>query len=104
MNDNNINKYYSVIDNNVLNDSCKNNDINLSVLSEINIFNKKKKYQLKSKKKLLKECENKKNESTTLISNLAKLKIDNKIENINKIITCINKLKDDNYIECYSND
>ena len=111
MNDNkdNINKYSS-IDNNLLDDLCKNNNIknliNLSISSDINVFNKRKnKYKLKSKKRLLKECENKINESSLMLSNLAKLKIDdNKIENINKIINYINKLDDEKYIECYSND
>jgi hypothetical protein len=63
--DNNITEYYSSIDNNVLGELSKNanikNLINLSINSDINIFdNKKNKYKLKSNKRLLKECENKK--------------------------------------------
>jgi hypothetical protein len=112
---NNINKYYSSIDNNTLDNLCKNNDIrnliNLSTYSDINVFNKRKdKYKIKNKKILLKECENKKNESILMLSNLAKLNINhdninNKLDNINKIMNCLHKLNnDEKYIECYSND
>jgi hypothetical protein len=77
------------MDNNIINDSCKNIDlrnlINFSIYPDIN-----KKNRVKNKKRLLKEMDPEpeiKNE----ISNLAKLNNDIKI-NIEK------------YIECYSND
>jgi hypothetical protein len=56
MNDNKdkINNYLS-IDNNLLDNLCKNNDIkkliNLSISSDINVFNKKKKININSKVK-----------------------------------------------------
>jgi hypothetical protein len=109
---NNIDKYYSLIDKNILNNLCKNeslkNLILLSTKNDINIFNKKnKQWHLKSKNILLKECEKiKKKEiksSTNLLSNLAKLdnttidnfksiyqNLENKIDNINKFIDQIN--------------
>ena len=101
----NIIKYYSSIDNDLLDDLCKNSNIknliNLSTYSDINVFNKKKnKVYLKTKNILLKECESAKKKS---LLNLAKLG-DNKIDNINKIIVCLKNLDKQNYIECYSND
>ena len=101
-NKNNKINCYSLIDNNILDDSCKNtnikNLINLSTYSDVNILNKKKG---KSKKRILKGCENKK--ETINISNLTKL--DN---NINKEIIDISNLtkltnNKEKYIECYSN-
>ena len=111
----NIENFYSSVDTNVLNRLCKNtnlkNLINLSVQTDIYIFNKKyKKWQLKSKDQLLKECNKvKKHElklSSTMLSNLAKLNnhtcitdiktinnhLENKLDNIEKIITCINHI------------
>jgi hypothetical protein len=148
----NIDQYYSSINKNLLSDLCKNNNlknlIKLSTLTDIYIFNKKnKKWSLKSRDKLLKECETiKKKEiklSSSILSNLAKLncdtteikntcwKLENKLSNLDKIITCINNLNkstsseskknivsfdlitinvptetktsSDNYIECYGN-
>ena len=117
MDNDNITKYYSSIDNDILNKLSKNtnikNLINLSTYSDINIFdNKKNKYKLKSKKRILKECEIKKKEILN-IANLAKLNNNtennniknntenNNIKNINKIISYLNN---DKYIECYSNE
>jgi hypothetical protein len=124
-----IDKYYSSIDKGLINNLCQNNNlknlINLSTQTDIYIFNKKnKKWQLKSKDKLLKECEQiKKKElkvSSSMLSNLAKLSniddsntvkticqnLENKILNIDKIMSCINNLEtqinktpnSDNYI------
>ena len=110
-NKDNIIKYYSSIDNNLLDDLCKNSNIknliNLSTYSDINVFNKKKnKYHLKTKNKLLKECENIKKKSLLNLAKLNDNKIENKIENINKLIICLNNLDKEKYkyIECYSND
>ena len=104
MTDKNIDNYYSSVDSNYLEDLCKDSNlknlIKLSVSSDIDIFNKKK-TKLKSKKRILKDCENKKNESMCMISNLAKINMNN---NIDKIIKCINNLDNEKYIEYYSND
>lgn len=111
-----ISNYYPSIDKNILDNYCKNCDlknlIHLSTKTELPIFNKKnKRWQLKSKDKLLKECEKiKKKElktTTTMLSNLAKLsicntndikkicnKLENKIINIDEMVTCINLLED----------
>ena len=114
-NDIQINDFYSSVDTNVLNKLCKNNNlknlINLSIQTDIYIFNKKyKKWQLKSKDQLLKECNKvKKHElksSSIMLSNLAKLnnytcitdikkinnQLENKLDNIEKIITYINHI------------
>ena len=111
-----INSYYSLVDKNYLTTLTKNNNlknlINLSTQTDLYIFNKKnKKWQLKSKDKLLKECEQiKKKEikmSSSMLSNLAKLskthdsyeiknicqKLENKVNNIDKIINCIQNLE-----------
>jgi hypothetical protein len=129
--DDNINKYYSFVDKEYLNNVCKNNNlknlVKLSTINDLYIFNKKnKRWYLKSKFKLLNECNNiKKKElksSSSIFSNLAKLNtfncdinnicsnIQNKINNIDNMIKCIEELKTDseldnmdNFIECYSN-
>lgn len=107
-------KYYSSIDTITLNNLCFNNNIrNLIYLSsqvDINPFNKKnKKWQLKNKEKIIKDCEQfkKKNikDFSYILSNLAKLntnntsdvkniykKFENKLDNIDKIITCANNI------------
>ena len=106
-NKDNISKYYSSIDNDLLDDLCKNSNIknliNLSTYSDINVFNKRKnKVHLKTKNILLKECESIKKKS---LLNLAKLNDTTiKIDNINKIIVCLKNLDKEKYIECYSND
>ncbi len=110
-----IDEYYSSIDKSVLNNLCQNknlkNLINLSTVNDIYIFNKKnKKWKLKSKDKLLKECKiiKKKEIKTTslMLANLAKLNnsyettnikyicenLNNKITNIDNIIKCIELL------------
>ena len=78
---NNIVKYYSSIDKDIINILCKNeilkNLIKLSTETDIYIFNKKyKNWQIKTKNKLLKECTNTKKKeimtSSYLLSNLAK--------------------------------
>jgi hypothetical protein len=112
---NNIDEYYSLIDKNIINDLCKNeslkNLIKLSSQTDIYIFNKiNKRWQIKSKTKLLKECAQvKKKEiktSTSLLSNLAKLNdivsldnvkniyknLENKIDKIDKIVNCITNI------------
>jgi hypothetical protein len=114
--DNIINQYYSLVDNNLISNLCKNDNlknlIKLSTISDLYIFNKKnKKWYLKSKDKLLNECRNiKKKElksSSTMLSNLANLntqhgmlsikniceKLQDKISNIDNIIDCINHIE-----------
>ena len=113
--DNTIDQYYYSVDKNLISNLCKNNNlrnlIKLSTVSDLYVFNKKnKKWYLKSKDKLLKECENiKKKElksSSTMLSNLAKLNtvhnvievkdicetLQNKISNIDNIIKCLNHI------------
>ena len=110
-----LNNYYSLVDKNLMDNMYKNNNlrnlINLSTKSELYIFNKKnKKWQLKSKDKLLKECNQIKKkeikESSVMLSNLAKLSNNNeynsvsniyynlqtKIADIDKIVNCINHI------------
>ena len=110
-----LNEYYSSVDKNLLENLYKNNNlrklINLSTKSELYIFNKKnKKWQLKSKDKLLKECNQIKKkeikESSVMLSNLAKLSnineynsvssiynnLQSKIADIDKIVNCINHI------------
>ena len=110
----NIDKYYSTVDKNVINNLCTDNNIknliHLSAKTDINPFNKcKKKWNLKSKNKLLKECENiKKKEFKEIYSrlnNLSKLgnnniddlkniykKSENKMDTLHKLINCINNI------------
>lgn len=113
--DKTIDEYYSSIDKSILNNLCQNNNlknlINLSTVTDLYIFNKKnKKWKLKSKDKLLKECETikKKEIKTTsnMLANLAKLNnnyettnikhicenLNNKITNIDNVIKCIELL------------
>lgn len=110
-----LNEYYSLVDKSLLENMYKNNNlrnlINLSTKSDIKIFNKKnKRWQLKSKDKLLKECDQIKKkdikESSLMLSNLAKLSNNNqynsissiyktlqtKILDIDKIVNCINNI------------
>jgi hypothetical protein len=106
--------YYSSVDKTTLNNLCSNNNIkNLIYLSsqmDINPFNiKNKKWQLKNKEKIIKECEQFKKKEikdfSYVLSNLAKLGTNNtsdvkhiyksfedKLENIDKIITCVNNI------------
>jgi hypothetical protein len=122
--DNTIDQYYSTVDKNLILNLCKNNNlknlIKLSTVSDLYIFNKKnKKWYLKSKEKLLKECENiKKKElktSSIMLSNLAKLNtiqdisnvkdicenLQTKISNLDNLIKCINHIESpiDNIIQ-----
>ena len=110
-----LNDYYSSVDKNLLENLYKNNNlrnlINLSSKTDLYIFNKKnKKWQLKSKDKLLKECNQIKKkeikESSIRLSNLAKLTNNNeynsvtsiyntlqsKIADIDKMVNCINHI------------
>jgi hypothetical protein len=110
--DNIIEQYYSLVDKKVILNLCKNNNlknlIKLSTISELYVFNKKnKKWSLKSKDKILKECNNIKKKqlksSSTMLLNLAKLNtnqnivevtnicdtLHNKISNIDNIINCL---------------
>jgi hypothetical protein len=94
--------------NDINNISNIKNLINLSSLADINIFDKKMK--IKNKDKLIKECEKIKRQqikdTSLMLSNLAKLNqpsnnnvknifsnLENKIENIDKIISCINTIE-----------
>lgn len=115
MDEKTIDKYYSSVDKNIINSLCKNNNlknlINLSTNTDLYVFNKKnKRWNLKSKDKLLKECETiKKKElktSSSMLANLAKLgktnetddvkticdNLQNKITTIDTIIDCIHSL------------
>jgi hypothetical protein len=119
-----LNDYYSSVDKKLIDDMYKNNNlrnlINLSTKSDLYIFNKKnKKWQLKSKDKLLKECNQIKKkeikESSMMLSNLAKLSSNNefntvstiynnlqtKIADIDEIVNCINHI--DNSSESINN-
>jgi hypothetical protein len=110
-----LNEYYLSVDKNILENMYKNNNlknlINLSNKTDIKIFNKKnKKWELKSKDKLIEECNKvKKKEikvSSIMLSNLAKLSNNNqyktvsciydnlqsKILDIDKIVDCINHI------------
>jgi hypothetical protein len=114
--DETINQHYSLVDNNLITNLCKNNSlknlIKLSTSTDLYVFNKKhKKWNLKSKTTLLKECQNiRKKElklSSSMLSNLAKLnstkdilnvknicnELQNKITNIDNIIDCIEHLE-----------
>lgn len=106
--------YYSSVDKTTLDNLCSNNNIkNLIYLSsqiDLNPFNKKnKKWQLKNKEKIIKECEQYKKkeikEFSFTLSNLAKLgsnstsdvknickNYEDKLENIDKIITYANNI------------
>ena len=118
----NINQYYSLIDENILTNLCKNDILKyiiyLSALTNIYIFKQKNnKWYFKNKHSLLKECDKiKKKElksSTNLLSNLAKLSdnininnfkniystLENKIYNIDKFIDHINIINLDNEIK-----
>jgi hypothetical protein len=109
--DNTIDQYYSLVDKNLISNLCKNNNlknlIKLSTISELYVFNKKnKKWYLKSKDKLLKECENiKKKElktSSIMLSNLAKLNNNHDVSNIKDICETLQTkiIKLDNIINC----
>lgn len=110
-----LNEYYSLVDKNLLENLYKNNNlknlINLSTNTDLNVFNKKnKKWQLKSKDKLLKECNQIKKkeikESSIMLSNLAKLSnineynsvtniystLQSKIADLDKLVDCINHI------------
>ncbi len=108
--------YYSSVDKTTLNNLCSNTNIkNLIYLSsqvDLNPFNKKnKKWQLKNKEKIIKECEQFKKkeikEFSCTLSNLAKLgsnstfdvknickNYEKKLDNIDKIITCANNINE----------
>lgn len=131
MENNNIENYYKniekpVIDNYVNNLNLKNL-LDLSTITDLYLFTKKKKkneWKLKDKREILKECDIKrkktikevstslnvlsKNKSTNLVKEI-KIKNDkllNKIENIDSFIETIEKLypiQSDEYIEIYSN-
>jgi len=110
-----IEHYYFSVDKNLITNLCKNNNlknlIKLSTVSDLYIFNKKnKKWYLKSKEKLLQECNNiKKKElktSSTMLLNLAKLNtlqdgtevkdickiLETKINNLDNLIKYINDI------------
>jgi hypothetical protein len=106
----NLKDYYSSNNKNLSNSIYSNNNIkNLIYLSsqmDINPFNKKnKKWELKTKEKIIKECEQVKKKKlkdfSSILSNLAKIgsnnttevksiykSFENKLDNIDKIITC----------------
>ena len=117
-----IKQYYNSLDKNIINNEANNNLIKLSTISNINIFNKRKK--IKSKIKLLKECNNIKNKElktySTMLKNLIKMNsktsdikiicdtLQNKINNLDIFINYINynEITNNNlnkFIEYYSN-
>jgi len=127
----NIEKYYKDIDkpivNNYMNNFNLKNLLNLTTIIDLTVFTHKKKnkkeWQLKDKRKLLKECEIKKKEKikeatntlTSLITNKSKKAIDdvknknetilNEIENIDTLIDTIEKDYPDinSFLETFSN-
>jgi hypothetical protein len=127
----NIEKYYKDIDkpivNNIINNYNLKNLLNLTTIIDLSIFTHKKKnnkeWQLKDKRKLLKECEIKKKEKikeatntlTSLFTNKSKKAIDdvknknetilNEIENIDTLIDTIEKEYPDtnSFLETFSN-
>ena len=112
--DKSIDSYYSSVDKKLIDNLFKNNNlknlINLSTVTDLYVFNKKnKKWQLKSKETLLKECNviKKKELKTTscLLNNLAKLNASRDTNNIKKIFDGLhNKISNlDNIISCIEN-
>jgi hypothetical protein len=127
----NIEKYYKDIDkpivNKIINNFNLKNLLNLTTIIDLSVFTRKKKnkkeWQLKDKRKLLKECEIKKKEKikeatntlTSLFTNKSKKAIDdvknknetilNEIENIDTLIDTIEKEYPDTYsfLETFSN-
>jgi hypothetical protein len=109
--DNEIEQYYSLVDKKLISNLCKNNNlrnlIKLSTVSDLYIFNKKnKRWHLKNKEKILKECQNIKKKqlknSSLILSNLAKLNSNYNISNVKDIYTNLhNKISNiDNIIKC----
>lgn len=113
---NKIINHYSLVDKNTINTLCANDNLKnlilLSTKTDINVFNKKyKKWQLKDRDKLLKECEQiKKKElknSSLMLSNLAKLNqtnetikvqdicsnLEDRMTNLDQLIGCINNIE-----------
>jgi hypothetical protein len=127
----NIEKYYKDIDkpivNNYINNFNLKNLLNLTTIIDLSAFTKKKKnkkeWQLKDKRKLLKECEIKKKDKikeatstlTSLVTNTSKKLIDevknknetilNEIENIDTLIETIEREYPDTntFLETFSN-
>ena len=127
----NIEKYYKDIDkpivNNIINNFNLKNLLNLTTIIDLSVFTRKKKnkkeWQLKDKRKLLKECEIKKKEKikeatntlTSLFTNKSKKAIDdvknknetilNEIENIDTLIETIEREYPDTktFLETFSN-
>jgi hypothetical protein len=115
---NNENNKYAAIDTSIIDNISNNSNFNIQNLmklskdTELYIFNKKyKKWSLKSKDKLIKECENiKKKEikkTTSILSNLAKINpqsndikshyniLENKISKLDDIVSCLNEQNED---------
>ena len=111
---NNENNKYAAIDTSIIDNISNNSNFNIQNLmklskdTELYIFNKKyKKWTLKSKEKLIKECENiKKKEikkTTSILSNLAKINpqstdirshyniLEDKISKLDDIVSCLNE-------------
>lgn len=125
--DDNIINYYASVDKNILNDMCKNsklkNLISLSTLTNINVLNKSNKlWKLKSTDKMLLECEKLRKkelkQSSSSLSNLAKIYSNNKsenvkyiykdletkLDNINKFVDCLYDIKNETIVsDVYQN-
>ena len=128
--DNKIEDYYKNIDKPIINNCINNLNLKylleLSTVTDLYLFNKKKKNQwkLKDKRQLLKECENQRKktikEATTSLNGLSKNKTSNliedikiknnnllnKVENIDTLIETIEKVYptlSDEFQEVYSN-
>ena len=125
----NIENYYKDIDkpivNNIMNNLNLKNLLNLTTIIDLSVFKQKKnkkEWQLKDKRKLLKECEIKKRDKikeatstlTSLVSNKSKKVIDvvknknetilNDIENIDTLIETIEReYPDTSFLETFSN-
>lgn len=124
--DNNITQYYKNIDEpiitNYINNVTLKNLLALSTVTDLYLFRKaRRKWKLKDKREILKECEHIKKKTikevssslNTLIKNKSlnitkeiKYKSDNllhKVENIDTLIETIEKDYPDNFDEIYSN-
>ncbi len=125
----NIENYYKDIDkpivNNIMNNLNLKNLLNLTTIIDLSVFKQKKnkkEWQLKDKRKLLKECEIKKRDKikeatstlTSLVSNKSKKVIDvvknknetilNDIGNIDTLIETIEReYPDTSFLETFSN-
>jgi hypothetical protein len=104
----NIENYYKNIDKPVINDYINNfnlkNLLELSTITDLYVFNKKKKneWKLKDKRLLLKECEHKRKKTIKEVTNSLNVLTKNKSTETNKIIDEI-KIKNNNLLSKIEN-